>query len=146
MTGDANGCDVERALDDEQRRLLELLGRGLSVVEAARRLHLSRRTAERRLAEARSIVGAATNAEAVLRARGQELAIPDDGLTARESEVLELVAAGLRDEEMADRLGIAPSTVATLLRSSMKTLDASTRVEAVAKLAGINDEQGSRTR
>lgn len=146
MTGDANGCDVERALDDEQRRLLELLGRGLSVVEAARRLHLSRRTAERRLAEARSIVGAATNAEAVLRARGQELAIPDDGLTARESEVLELVAAGLRDEEMADRLGIAPSTVATLLRSSMKTLDARTRVEAVAKLAGINDEQGSRTR
>jgi DNA-binding CsgD family transcriptional regulator len=146
MTGDANGCDVERALDDEQRRLLELLGRGLSVVEAARRLHLSRRTAERRLAEARSILGAATNAEAVLRARGQELAIPDDGLTARESEVLELVAAGLRDEEMADRLGIAPSTVATLLRSSMKTLDARTRVEAVAKLAGINDEQGSRTR
>jgi DNA-binding CsgD family transcriptional regulator len=146
MTGDANGCDVERALDDEQRRLLELLGRGLSVVEAARRLHLSRRTAERRLAEARSILGAATNAEAVLRARGQELPIPDDGLTARESEVLELVAAGLRDEEMADRLGIAPSTVATLLRSSMKTLDARTRVEAVAKLAGINDEQGSRTR
>jgi DNA-binding CsgD family transcriptional regulator len=146
MTGDANGCDVERALDDEQRRLLELLGRGLSVVEAARRLHLSRRTAERRLAEARSILGAATNAEAVLRVRGQELAIPDDGLTARESEVLELVAAGLRDEEMADRLGIAPSTVATLLRSSMKTLDARTRVEAVAKLAGINDEQGSRTR
>lgn len=146
MTADANGCDVERALDDEQRRLLELLGHGLSVDETARRLHLSRRTAERRLADARSILGAATNAEAVLRAQGQELGRKSDGLTAREREVLELVAAGLRDEEMADRLGIAPSTVATLLRSSMKTLDARTRVEAVAKLAGINDEQGSRTR
>jgi DNA-binding CsgD family transcriptional regulator len=145
MTGDANGCDVERALDDEQRRLLELLGGGLSVVEAARRLHLSRRTAERRLAEARSILGAATNAEAVLRAQGQELGMPDDGLTAREREVLELVAAGLRDEEIADRLGIARSTVASLLRSSMKRLDARTRVEAVAKLAGIKDEQRSRT-
>jgi DNA-binding CsgD family transcriptional regulator len=146
MTGDANRCDVERALDDEQRRLLELLGRGLSVVEAAGRLHLSRRTAERRLAQARSILGAATNAAAVLRAQGQELAIPDDGLTTREREVLELVAAGLRDEEIADRLGIARSTVATLLRSSMKKLDARTRVEAVAKLAGIKDEQRSRTR
>lgn len=145
MTGDANGCDVERALADEQRRLLELLGRGLSVVEAARRLHLSRRTAERRLAQARSILGAATNAAAVLRAQGQELAIPDDGLTTREREVLELVAAGLRDEEIADRLGIARSTVATLLRSSMKKLDSRTRVEAIAKLAGIKDEQRSRT-
>jgi DNA-binding CsgD family transcriptional regulator len=51
------------------------------------------------------------------------------------------VAAGLRDEEIAARLGIAPSTVATLLRSSMEKLDARTRVQAVAKLAGIEDER-----
>jgi DNA-binding NarL/FixJ family response regulator len=145
MTTDANSR-FEGALDDGQRRLLELLGRGLSVSEAARRPHLSRRTAERRLAEARGALGAATNAEAVVRVREHEPGTPEDGLTAREREVLELVAGGLRDEEIAEHLGIAPSTVATLIRSSMKRLDARTRVEAVAKLAGINDEQRSRTR
>jgi DNA-binding NarL/FixJ family response regulator len=145
MTTNANS-HFEGALDDGQRRLLELLGLGLSVGEAASQLHLSRRTAERRLAEARVALGAATNAEAVARIQGHEPGTPDDGLTAREREVLELVAGGLRDEEIAEHLGIAPSTVATLIRSSMERLDARTRVEAVAKLAGIKDEQRSRTR
>ena len=136
--------DAERGLDDEQRRLLALLGSGLSVREAARRLHLSPRTAERRLAEARASLGARTNAEAVHRAEGQGLEAQGERLTAREREVLELVAAGLRDEQIADRLAIAPSTVATLLRSSMAKLDARTRVQAVAKLAGIRDEGNPR--
>ena len=141
MSSNPSSRDAQRALDEEQRRLLGLLARGLSVPAAARRLHLSPRTAERRLAEARAALGATTNAEAVLRAEGQEIGTQNDGLTAREREVLELVAAGLRDEEIADRLGIAPSTVATLLRSSMETLDARTRVEAIAKLAGIKDDE-----
>lgn len=140
VKGNAISRDVEGALDVEQRRLLGLLGRGLAVAEAAQRLHLSPRTAERRLAEARAVLGATTNAEAVLRAEGQELGTQGDGLSAREREVLEFVAAGLRDEEIAQRLEIAPSTVATLLKSSMEKLDARTRVEAVAKLAGIKDD------
>jgi DNA-binding CsgD family transcriptional regulator len=90
--------DVETALNEEQRRLLGLLARGLSVTEAARALHLSPRTAQRRLAEARASLGAATNAEAVLRAEGQELGTQSDGLSSREREVLELVGAGLRDD------------------------------------------------
>jgi LuxR family transcriptional regulator, regulator of acetate metabolism len=55
-------------------------------------------------------------------------------LTAREHEVLELVGAGLAEEQIADRLRIAHSTVALLLRSAMGKLDAHTRVEAAAKL------------
>jgi DNA-binding NarL/FixJ family response regulator len=145
VTGNANSGDVERALDEEQEQLLELLARGMSVREAAKRLHLSRRTAERRLAEARAALGAATNAEAVLRAQIQVIGHMADGLTGREREVLELIAAGLRNEEIADRLGIAPSTVATLVKSSMERLDARTRVEAVAKLAVIKDERTSTT-
>jgi DNA-binding CsgD family transcriptional regulator len=128
------------SLDDEQRRLLALLGGGLSVTEAATQLRLSPRTAERRLSEARAALGAATNAEAVLRAEGQEIRMQSDGLSARECEVVRLVAAGLRNEESADRLGVARSTGATLLRSAMAKLDARTRVELVAKLAGIEDE------
>jgi DNA-binding NarL/FixJ family response regulator len=135
----------DSAVDDQQRRLLGLLGRGLSVTEAATQLRLSPRTAERRLSEARAALGAATNAEAVLRAEGQEIGMQSDGLSARECEVVQLVAAGLRNEEIADRLGVAGSTVATLLRSAMAKLDARTRVEAVAKLAGIEDERTRKT-
>jgi DNA-binding CsgD family transcriptional regulator len=77
----------------------------------------------------------------------QSVPAPGDqngGLTLRERQVLQLVAAGLRDDETADRLGIARSTVTTLLRSSMRKLDAHTRIEAVIKLAVIKDEPAPR--
>jgi DNA-binding CsgD family transcriptional regulator len=61
---------------------------------------------------------------------------PDGPLTTRERQVLELVSAGLLDDDIADRLRIARSTVAMLLRSSMAKLDARTRVEAAARLVG----------
>lgn len=51
---------------EERRKLLHLIGVGNSVGEAARALHLSRRTATRRLSEARAELGVATNAEAAL--------------------------------------------------------------------------------
>jgi DNA-binding NarL/FixJ family response regulator len=132
---------ARRALDEERQALLRLLGCGLTVPEAAERLHLSLRTAERRLAEAREALDAATNAEAVLRATGRTIPGRGDGLSEREREVVELIGAGLHDVEIAVRMGVAPSTVATLLRSAMAKLDARTRVEAVAKLAGIEDDQ-----
>jgi DNA-binding CsgD family transcriptional regulator len=65
-----------------------------------------------------------------------EIELRSESLSARERQVLELVGAGVRDDEMADRLGIARSTVAMLLRSSMAKLDARTRVEAAAKFDG----------
>jgi len=140
MTARTQNAPASSSLDDEQRRLLGLLSRGLSVPEAARRVRLSCRTAERRLSDARAALGAATNAEAVLRVEGQEIGNQRDGLSARERQALELVGGGLRDDEIANRMRIARSTVSTLLRSAMAKLDARTRVEAVAKLAGIEDE------
>jgi DNA-binding NarL/FixJ family response regulator len=53
------------ALTVEQRELLALLADGLSLGDAAQRMHLSRRTADRRLAAARATLGAATTAEAL---------------------------------------------------------------------------------
>jgi len=129
----------EKDLSTEQQRLLELLSGGLSLAEAAEILRLSRRTAERRLAEARRILGAETTAEAVVRAHCGTNA-PSALVTTRERQVLEAVAAGRRDAAIAAKLGIAPSTVAALLRSAMAKLGARTRVEAVARLAGIDDE------
>ena len=49
----------------EERALLELLLGGATIGEAARRLHISRRTADRRLASARRALAAPTTAEAL---------------------------------------------------------------------------------
>ena len=56
-------------LSQDERRLLELLAGGMSLGEAASALHLSRRTADRRLATARRALGAATTPEAIARLR-----------------------------------------------------------------------------
>ncbi|MDT4942095.1 MAG: hypothetical protein QOJ34_2184, partial [Pseudonocardiales bacterium] len=52
-------------LSAEERALIAELLAGAALGEAARTLHLSRRTADRRLASARAALGAATTAEAV---------------------------------------------------------------------------------
>jgi DNA-binding NarL/FixJ family response regulator len=54
------------------------------------------------------------------------------GLTGREREIVTLLAAGLRDAEIATRLGIAPDTVRTHVRNLTAKLDADTRTQAVA--------------
>lgn len=54
------------ALSTEQRALLDLLAEGHSIAQAARRLYLSLRTANRRVAEARAILGVSSTREAVL--------------------------------------------------------------------------------
>ena len=53
-------------LTAEERDLLGLLADGLTLGAAAERLHLSRRTADRRLACARAKLGVGTTAEAVV--------------------------------------------------------------------------------
>ena len=53
------------ALTAEERALLAELLAGAALGEAARTLHLSRRTADRRLASARAALGAGTTAEAL---------------------------------------------------------------------------------
>jgi DNA-binding CsgD family transcriptional regulator len=61
------------------------------------------------------------------------------GLTRREAEVLALVAAGLRNAEIADRLYLTPKTVSHHLSAIYAKLGVETRVEAAqaASLLGI---------
>jgi DNA-binding NarL/FixJ family response regulator len=53
-------------------------------------------------------------------------------LTGREREVMELLAHGYRQEEIADRLVIAPRTVATHIQHILGKLEVHSRAEAVA--------------
>jgi DNA-binding CsgD family transcriptional regulator len=55
------------------------------------------------------------------------------GLTARESQVLALVAEGLRNAEIAQRLFLSPRTVETHVSAVLGKLEADTRAEAAAK-------------
>jgi DNA-binding NarL/FixJ family response regulator len=63
------GPRPKQTLDAEQRSLLALLVHGCSLGEAASQLHLSRRTADRRLAAAREALGVETTAQALVEAR-----------------------------------------------------------------------------
>jgi DNA-binding CsgD family transcriptional regulator len=53
-----------------------------------------------------------------------------DRLTAREQEVLGLLAAGNTTADIAARLGVAPATVKTHLTSVYKKISATNRVQA----------------
>jgi DNA-binding NarL/FixJ family response regulator len=57
----------------------------------------------------------------------------DTHLTAREREVLRLLAGGARNRDVAEALFISERTVKNHVSSAMQKLDANTRAEAVAK-------------
>jgi DNA-binding NarL/FixJ family response regulator len=54
-------------------------------------------------------------------------------LSAREAEILAMLARGLTGEEIAQRLVLSPETVRTHVRNAMGKLEARTRTEAVVK-------------
>ncbi|MFN0140894.1 MAG: LuxR C-terminal-related transcriptional regulator [Pyrinomonadaceae bacterium] len=55
------------------------------------------------------------------------------GISKREYEVLELIAAGLSNQQIAGRLFVSNSTVKTHVSNVLAKLDASRRTEAIAK-------------
>lgn len=60
-------------------------------------------------------------------------ALKRTGISNREFEVLELIAAGLSNQDIADRLFVSTSTVKTHVSNVLAKLDASRRTEAIAK-------------
>ena len=65
-------------------------------------------------------------------ARNQE-AIESLGLTARECEILAMLASGRSNKEMARALGISPNTVKTHLARVYEKLEVQKRVQAIEK-------------
>jgi DNA-binding NarL/FixJ family response regulator len=70
-----------------------------------------------------------------------------DELTAREREVMALVAAGLRNDEIAERFVISPATVKTHVSRAMRKLDARDRSQlvSIAYQVGLVSSGGRRT-
>jgi LuxR family maltose regulon positive regulatory protein len=58
-------------------------------------------------------------------------------LTARELEVLRLIAAGLRNQEIADQLSISPATVKRHVANTYGKLDARHRTDALARARAL---------
>ena len=72
---------------------------------------------------------------ATARTPAMELAEP---LTAREIEILRLIAAGLRNQEIADRLFVRLPTVKRHVANAYGKLGVSHRTEAVARANELN--------
>jgi LuxR family maltose regulon positive regulatory protein len=64
-------------------------------------------------------------------------ASPVEALTIREHEVLRLIAAGLRNQEIADRLSISTATVKRHIANAYAKLGVSHRTEALARAAEL---------
>ncbi len=62
-----------------------------------------------------------------------EAALGKLGISRREFEVLELIAAGLSNQDIADRLFVSTSTVKTHVSNILAKLDAGRRTEAIAR-------------
>ncbi len=62
-----------------------------------------------------------------------DAAVTKLGISKREFEVLELIAAGLSNQDIADRLFVSTSTVKTHVSNVLAKLDASRRTEAIAR-------------
>lgn len=73
----------------------------------------------------------APNSSALSFSAAEDADCPDEALTAREREVLELLARGLPNKQVAARLGISPHTVKFHVASLLAKLGASSRTEAV---------------
>jgi DNA-binding CsgD family transcriptional regulator len=68
-------------------------------------------------------------------------ALEKAGVTAREAEVLELVAAGLPNAEIAERLFVSVRTVEAHVSSLLTKLGARTRAELMVRTRGLTDAE-----
>ncbi len=75
-------------------------------------------------------------ASAVMPARDRDSAAPEE-LTPRELEVLQLLAEGLANKQVARRLGLSEHTVKFHVNAILSKLDAHSRTEAVTRAARL---------
>ena len=137
------GIDIARKLSDEGSKTAVILYTGhgersllLEALDAGARGFLVKEAPLDDLARAiRTIGGGGTYVDPALAGvlAGPQAAERLPTVTKREREILRLLADGMRNEEVAQRLSISPLTVRTHVKNAMQKLEADTRTEAVAK-------------
>jgi len=93
------------------------------------------RTAIRTLAAGASVLDPRVTGRVIVWASQHSASGAEDTLSARELEVVRLVARGETNKEMARRLGLSENTVKTYLRRAYRKLGCQTRSEAAALIA-----------
>jgi DNA-binding NarL/FixJ family response regulator len=107
-------------LDEDQRGLLDLLGKGFSVSAAARELYISRRTADRRLAAARETLDVRSNAEAVVLATPPQGG-PGNAVLVGRQDKLALMRGHIECDRSVALVGTAGVGKTALLRETVRT-------------------------
>ena len=131
------------ALSAGERRVVELVSAGQSDRDVAQALFVTERTVSERVEAAMEKLHAASRTELAQRYHKQtfsdegEPAAYPAGLTAREVEVLRLVARGLSNPEVAAELVLSPRTVHAHLRSVYRKLDVHSRAAAARSAATL---------
>jgi DNA-binding CsgD family transcriptional regulator len=125
--------DILRSALERARRVAVLLEGGSP---AARELSVAQRLVEAALqaVSGEPLAGAATSSDGDAvhdRSRPDDL-MPISPLTLREEEVLRLMAAGLRNKEIAAKLGISERTATFHVGNVLGKLGADGRVEAIS--------------
>jgi LuxR family maltose regulon positive regulatory protein len=69
--------------------------------------------------------------------RKPALARPPDDLTARERSIVEFIARGRSNKEIARELGVAPETIKTHLKRIFQKLSAESRAQAVVRAQSL---------
>jgi DNA-binding CsgD family transcriptional regulator len=136
-TRTAGSNDMEKrdsvGLSTRETEIVQLISEGCSNRQIARRLSIAESTVKSHLSSALGKLGVGSRSEAVsVLVKGG----PGGGrwaeLTARQTEVLRLVAAGYSNQRIAESLGISPRTVKAHLESVHQRLGVHSRVAAVA--------------
>ncbi|HEY7294545.1 MAG TPA: response regulator transcription factor [Dehalococcoidia bacterium] len=123
-------------LTTREVEVLQLIAAGKSTQEIAKALTIAEGTVERHVTNLYGKIGARNRAEATSYAHRHGLTAPrqewPDGLSAREVEVLRLMALGKSNREIAERLVISVNTVFQHVRSILNKTDCANRTEAAA--------------
>lgn len=137
------GIDIARKLSAEESKTAVILYTGhsdrsllLEALDAGARGFLVKEAPLDDLARAiRTICGGGTYVDPALAGllAGPQAAERLPTVTKREREILRLLADGMRNEQVAQKLSISPLTVRSHVKNAMHKLEADTRTEAVAK-------------
>ena len=111
----ASGCVLQDAELDEMVASIRAVAAGVSPCSARVVTSLFRYVASR---------------------RDEDHPVLAPSLTSREEEVLRLVAAGLSNRQIAERLGLRPQTVKNHVRRVFEKLDVHSRLELIGALRG----------